>query len=172
MITITETKLERVLTVQPQAFEDHRGFYLETYNEELYSQLNVPAKFVQDDISVSYRHVMRGIHGDSETWKLISCLQGSFYLMVINNDPSHAQYRTWVGITLSEHNRLQVLIPPMFGNGHVVMSERAIFHYKQTTYYNPKGQFTLRWDDPELGLWWPISQPILSRRDQSGFFPE
>ena len=150
----------------PTVFEDFRGTYVEIYNEQLYGAAGIAVKFVQDDISVSSRHVLRGIHGDAETWKLVSCLQGKFYLAVVNNDPASPQYRHWEGFALSEQNRLQVLIPPKFGNGHVVLSEQAIFHYKQTTYYNRAGQFTLLWNDPTLGIWWPIKNPIVSQRDE------
>ena len=86
--------------------------------------------------------------------------------MVVNNDQSSPQYRCWEGFTLSDQNRLQVLIPPKFGNGHVVLSEQAIFHYKQTTYYNRAGQFTLAWNDPSLKIWWPIKNPLVSQRDE------
>lgn len=167
---VEKTKLDGVLLIKLDAFEDFRGQYIETYNEDLYHQAGITISFKQDDISVSSRHVLRGIHGDSETWKLISCVAGSFYLMVVNNDPESSQYRQWQGFTLSETNRNQVLVPPKFGNGHVVMSDRAMFHYKQNTYYNPAGQFTIVWNDPEYGMWWPVKSPILSRRDEAGQF--
>jgi dTDP-4-dehydrorhamnose 3,5-epimerase len=145
---------------------------VETYNERLYRDNGVDVTFVQDDISISSRHVLRGIHGDAETWKLVSCLSGTFYLVVVNADKESKEFGRWQGFTLSEHNRLQVLIPAKHGNGHVVMSERAIFHYKQSTYYNPKGQFTIVWNDPEFKIWWPVKQPIVSRRDEVGRFVE
>jgi len=116
-------------------------------------------------ISSSTKHVLRGIHGDGQTTKLVSCLVGKFYLVVVNNDPQSPQFRKWTSFTLSEKNRLQVYIPPKFGNGHLVMSDIAIFHYKQDTQYNRDGQFTLLWDDPALGIWWPVDNPIVSRRD-------
>jgi dTDP-4-dehydrorhamnose 3,5-epimerase len=164
---VNKTKLEGVLLIKPPTvFEDFRGTYVEIYNEELYEEAGIAVNFVQDDISVSSRHVLRGIHGDAETWKLISCLQGKFYLMVINWDETSHQYRQWEAFTLSDQNRLQVLIPPKFGNGHVVLSEVAIFHYKQSSYYNRAGQFTILWNDPDLNLWWPVRNPILSRRDE------
>ena len=150
----------------PTMFEDFRGVYVETYNEDLYRKAGIDLKFVQDDISVSDKHVLRGIHGDQETWKLVSCLWGKFYLVVVNWDPSSLQYRQWESFTLSDRDRRQVLIPPKFGNGHLVLSDKAIFHYKQTTYYNREGQFTLPWNDPELGIWWPVTQPMVSRRDE------
>lgn len=164
---ISKTKLDGVLLIKPPTvFEDFRGTYVEIFNEKLYAEAGITEKFVQDDISVSLRHVLRGVHGDSETWKLISCLYGRFYLMVVNWDESSRQYRQWDSFVLSDQNRLQVLIPPKFGNGHLVLSDQAIFHYKQSSYYNRAGQFTILWNDPKLNLWWPIKNPILSRRDE------
>ena len=167
---VEKTKLAGVVLIKPDVFEDFRGQYIETYNREVYQKSGIDVEFKQDDISISSRHVLRGIHGDSETWKLISCHVGSFYLMVVNNDPASSQYRQWQGFTLSEANHHQVLVPPKFGNGHLVMSDRAIFHYKQNTYYNPSGQFTILWNDPNYSMWWPINNPILSRRDEAGKF--
>lgn len=167
---VDKTKLDGVLLIQPEVFEDFRGQYVETYNEDLYREHGIEVHFRQDDISVSSRHVLRGIHGDAETWKLISCHFGRFYLLVINNDPDSPQYRQWDSFVLSDRNHQQVLVPPKFGNGHLVLTDLAIFHYKQNTYYNPRGQFTLKWDDPELNLWWPVKRPLLSRRDESGRF--
>jgi len=164
---VTKSKLEGVVVIKPPTiFEDFRGTYVETYNEQIYQEAGISVNFVQDDISVSSQHVLRGIHGDQETWKLISCLAGKFYLVVVNWDRTSPQYGQWDSFTLSEQNRLQVLIPPKFGNGHLVLSEQAIFHYKQSSYYNRAGQFTLVWNDPQLKIWWPIKQPIVSRRDE------
>lgn len=163
---VEKTSLDGVLTITPATmFEDFRGEYVETYNEALYREHGIDMDFVQDDISVSYRGVLRGIHGDGSTWKLVSCLHGRFYLIVVNNDAASPQYRRWEAFTLTETNKRQVLIPPRFGNGHVVLSEKAIFHYKQTTYYDRSSQFTILWDDPTFGFYWPIRDPILSRRD-------
>ena len=163
---IEKTSLDGVMLVKLDAFEDHRGWYLEIFNEKLYRDRGISVKFVQDDVSVSSRHVLRGIHGDGETWKLISCLYGRFYLVVVNWDESSRQYRQWESFVLSDQNRRQVLVPPKFGNGHLVMSEQTIFHYKQSTYYNRSGQFTIRWNDPGLNIWWPVSNPIVSIRDE------
>ena len=177
MIHIETTKLDGVLLIKPQVFKDFRGSYTMTYNEkeymEAFNQNGVDElSFVEDDISVSSKHVLRGIHGDYNTAKLISCLEGEFYLVVVNNIPDHKQFRQWVSFNLSEYNRYQVFIRPGFGNGHLVLTDRAIFSYKQSSYYNPKGQFTLLWDDPKLNLRWPINNPILSKRDQIGHFTD
>jgi len=168
---IQKTKLKGVLLMTPPTiFEDFRGCYVETYNEKLYNEAGIALKFVQDDISVSSRHVLRGLHGDGETWKLVSCLYGQFFLAVMNYDESSPQYLQWDAFTLSDKNRLQVLIPPRFGNGHLVLSPTAIFHYKQTSYYNRAGQFTLAWNDPKIGISWPVKKPIVSKRDETAEF--
>lgn len=160
------TTLDGVLLIEPLSrFEDFRGEYVELYNKAIYQASGVAVDFVEEDISVSSRHVLRGIHGDSMTAKLVSCLHGRFYLVVVNNDSNSSQYRQWTSFTLSETNRFQVFIPAKFGNGHVVLSDRAIFHYKQSAYYDRPGQFTLKWNDPQLNVWWPVSNPIVSRRD-------
>lgn len=167
MMEVRETDLKGVLLLKPPTlYEDFRGSYVETYNRRIYRDSGIDVDFIQDDISVSHRNVLRGIHGDARTWKLISCLSGKFYLVVLNWDPSSPQHKQWQGFTLSEHNRLQVLVPPKFGNGHLVLSEQAIFHYKQSTDYDRSSQFTVLWDDPELSIWWPSRDPILSKRDR------
>lgn len=167
---ITNTQLDRVLQIQLDVFEDHRGTYIETYNEDVYRAHGIDLKFIQDDISLSHHHVLRGIHGDMSTWKLISCLYGRFYFVVVDCDENSSQFRQWQSFTLSDQNHTQILVPPKYGNAHLVLSERTIFHYKQTTYYNPHLQFTYKWDDPLFNIWWPIKSPILSQRDEQGHF--
>jgi len=158
---VSKTKLDGVLLIKPPTvFEDFRGDYVATYNEKLYTEAGISIKFVQDDISTSSKHVLRGIHGDNETWKLISCLYGKFYLVVVNYGT-----RQWESFVLSDRNKLQVLVPPGYGNGHLVLSDKAIFHYKQSSYYNRAGQFTIPWNDSKFNIWWPIKNPIVSRRD-------
>lgn len=165
-MVIINTSLDGVLLIKPPTvYEDFRGEYVEIYNKDIYNENGVKIDFIQDDISVSRKNVLRGLHGDQQTWKLISCLYGSFYLVVVNNDPSSLQYKKSASFTLSDKNRQQVLIPPKHGNGHLVLSELAIFHYKQNTNYDREGQFTIIWNDPEYNLWWPINDPITSIRD-------
>jgi len=164
---VDKTKLEGVLKITPPTiFEDFRGEYVETYNRRIYNDAGITQDFIQDDVSLSSQYVLRGIHGDQETWKLVTCLHGKFYIVVVNWDEASDQYGQWEGHTLSAKNRQQILIPPKHGNGHVVLSDEAIFHYKQTSEYNRAGQFTLIWNDPKLNIFWPINNPILSPRDQ------
>lgn len=170
-IIIEKTSLDGVIIiVPPTRFEDFRGSYVETYNEEIYKYAGIHQRFIQDDVSISRHNVLRGIHGDTRTWKLVSCLFGSIYLIVVNNDLNSSSYRQWASFTLSDKNNLQVLIPPNFGNGHLVLSESAIFHYKQTTDYDRDTQFTIKWDDPNFNFWWPTWSPLVSLRD-SGLQP-
>lgn len=165
-LKVEKTKLNGVLVISPPTqHEDFRGDYVEIYNQKLYRDAGISTEFIQDDYATSRRHVLRGIHGDGETVKLISCLHGAMYVIVVNNDSASAQYRQWQPFTLSDRNRLQVYIPAKFGNAYLVMSETAVFHYKQNTLYNRAGQFTIKWNDPAYKFWWPVRDPILSERD-------
>ncbi len=182
MTKFFKTKLEGVLLIEPDPYEDFRGQYVEIFNEKLYHQEIVKnlkgtcyekeakdLKFVEDDISTGHKGVIKGIHGDSKTWKLVQCLFGSFYLVVLNNNPESKDFGKWDHFTLSDKNKLQVLIPRLYGNGHLVLSEHDIYHYKQSEYYDPENQFTIKWNDPRFNIDWPIEgEPILSLRDKTG----
>ena len=166
MIRVEKSELKGVLFITPDAFEDFRGHYVELYNEQLYKKKGILPTFVQDDISVSRKGVLRGIHGDTRTWKLISCLSGAFYFVVVNCDTKSAHYGKWVGMTLSARNRRQVLVPPLFGNGHLALTDEIVFHYKQSSYYTGADtQFSHRWNDPRFNIFWPTKDPLLSERD-------
>lgn len=168
MIKVSKTKLKGVLLITPSVFRDFRGIYVETYNEELYRRHGIRVKFVQDDFSRSKRRVLRGFHGDSRTWKLINCPMGKFYMVVVNCNKRSKNFGRWISFVLSEKNHHQVLVPPQHGLAHLVLSREAIFQYKQSTYYNPRSQFTYRWDDPRFKVSWPVKRPILSARDKAG----
>ena len=165
-LEVKETTLAGVLTIQPYVFEDFRGEFVETFNDKIYRDHGIDVQWVQDDISVSTQHVLRGIHGDAVTYKLLSCLHGKLYFVVVNCDTASPNFGKWQSFILSDVTRTQVLVPPKFGNAYLVMSDTAIFHYKQSSYYNRAGQFTYKWNDPQLAIWWPISDPIVSMRDQ------
>lgn len=164
---VSNTTLEGVLLIEPPTlFEDFRGRYIEFYNRDLYKKNGIEQVFLQDDFSISTRHVLKGFHGDKNTWKLVGCPFGKFYFVVVNWDETSSQYKKWEAFTLSQTNNLQVLVPPNFGSAHLILSDEAVFHYKQTTYYDRNSQFTIAWNDPKLGVWWPIKDPITSLRDR------
>ncbi len=164
---VEKTKLDGVLLISPPtSHSDFRGSYVEIYNRKAYEEAGITTDFVQDDVSVSYRHVLRGIHGDDRTTKLCWCSLGRIHHVVLNCNPKHPQYLQWQSFLLSDETRQQVLIPPRFGNSFLVLSEVAAFSYKQSTYYEGAGkQFTYRWNDPAIDIYWPIANPILSERD-------
>lgn len=162
------SELKGVRLMKLDIFEDHRGQYIETYSKKRYYSNGIDIEFVQDDISVSSKNVLKGIHGDFETWKLITCLYGKFYLVVVDCRQESSSFGRWEPFVLSGENGLQVLVPPGYGNGHLVLSDQAVFHYKQSTYYHPKKQFSYRYDDDRFNIWWPSVTPVLSRRDETG----
>ncbi len=164
---ILKTKLKGVYLIKNNVFKDFRGKYFEIYNEKNFFKKKIRIKFIQDDISMSKKNVLRGIHGDKKTWKLITCIEGKFKLLVVNNDKKSRQFKKWQMFTLSENNNHQVLVPPKFGNAHFVLSKRAIFHYKQNTMYDRKSQFTIKWNDPSYKFNWPkTGKKIISKRDK------
>lgn len=164
-ITVETTGLEGVLLIRPSKFTDHRGTYVETYNIDDYESNGISVRFVRDDISTSSKNVLRGIHYDNKTWKLIQCMHGSIYFTVVDMRTESENYLKWVSFNLNDENRLQVLVPPGFGNGHYVISESCIFHYKMSEYYDPENEKGVRWDDPKLAIPWPATAPILSEKD-------
>jgi dTDP-4-dehydrorhamnose 3,5-epimerase len=107
------------------------------------------------------KNVLRGFHGDKKTWKLVSCIFGKFDLYIVNNNMKSKEYLKYIKIPLSDKKYQQVLIPPNFGNAHLVKSEKSIFHYKQTTYYDRKSQFTIKWNDKRLNIKWGIKKTYI-----------
>jgi len=175
MKVISESsKIPGLKLIQPDTFQDFRGEYVETFSSEKYvfSDLDGnPIEFVEDDISVSIKNTLRGLHGDSKTWKLIQCLEGSFYMVIADMRKALPSYLNREYFTLNEKNRHQLLVPAGCVNGHLVMSERCIFSYKQSQYYSgAENQITVRWDDPKLNAFWPTKNPILSQRDAEAEF--
>lgn len=174
---VLKTKLERVLLFKPETFTDYRGLNMEIYNLEKYSnqifeKLGEKISFVQDNITESSKNVLRGIHGDSRTWKLATCLEGEIFFVVVNCEKKSKHFGKWQNFYLTDSNKHQVLVPPNFGNAHLVLSQKAIFHYKWSEYFEQIKQFSYRWDDPKFGIIWPIKNPILSKRDKESKFIE
>ena len=166
---VKETKLFGVKILTPSRFEDFRGSYIELYDSKKFMNLTgLDIKFVQDDISISRKHVLRGLHGDFKTTKLVSVLRGTGYALVADNRKDSPTYRQWQSFTLSDKNMDMILLPPGIGNSILAMDEEIIYHYKQNTHFSEGQQFTIKWDDPEWNFWWPIKNPILSMRDEFG----
>jgi len=166
-ITVTKTELNDVILIKPSIFEDHRGMYVETFNEVDYKQNNINIKFVRDDVSTSSKNVLRGLHYDNKTWKLIHCMYGKIFFVVADMRKDSDQYLKWQSFILTSDNRHQVLVPPGFANGHFILSDHCIFHYKMSEYYDPENEKGVKWNDPKLGIFWPADHPILSEKDSN-----
>ncbi|HLU40003.1 MAG TPA: dTDP-4-dehydrorhamnose 3,5-epimerase family protein [Planctomycetota bacterium] len=165
---VRDTAIEGVKLIQPEVFEDHRGVYVELFDTEKYRAVCGDLEFVQDDVSVSRKHVLRGLHGDFETTKLVSVLHGTGYALLADNREGSPTFKSWQAFTLDDRSRCQLLIPPGIGNSVVALSDVLVYWYKQTTHFVPGRQFTIRWDDPDWEFSWPIAKPILSARDELG----
>jgi dTDP-4-dehydrorhamnose 3,5-epimerase len=153
---------------QPDSFEDYRGELYTVFNQDEHELV-----FNHDKVAVSRQNVLRGIHGDAKATKLITCLSGEIYLVVVDNRPESPNYLKWDSIILNENNKRQVLVPPGFGNGHLVLSKSATFFYKwsyEGEYPDVKDQFSINWRDPKVNVHWPIDNPILSERDKNSKF--
>ncbi len=166
MLEITPTMLQGVKLIKKPVYPDHRGLNCEIYAEEEYRQAGITINFPVQTFSHSRKGVLRGLHGDNKTWKLISCIHGRLYCVVLNYDSDSDQFGEWDSFYLSPESGFQILIPPKFLNGHVVLTDDAVFHYCKSEYY--KGQdkeISVAWDDPRFKIAWPIDNPILSARD-------
>ena len=149
---------------QPDVFEDFRGELFTLYKQE---ESNL--YFNHDKVSISKQNVLRGLHGDNKSWKLITCLAGEVYLVVVDNRPNSENYMKWDWVVLTAKNRKQILIPPKFANGHFVLSSEATFFYKWSypgKYPDVKDQFSINWKDERIKIIWPVENPILSERDK------
>ena len=162
-----DTNLHGVKLIVPDRFEDHRGTYMELYDSKNFENITSEV-FVQDDISISRKGVLRGLHGDWKTTKLVTVLKGSGYAVIADNRPDSPTYKKWQAFTLSEQNRNMLLLPAGIGNSVLALEDNIIYFYKQNTHFVDGQQFTIKWDDPEWNFWWPIDNPILSMRDEKG----
>ncbi len=166
---VISTKLDGVLMLEPRMFGDHRGYFLESYQQLRYAAAGVDVTFVQDNISQSVKNTLRGLHYQHPRGqaKLVQVLQGEIYDVAVDIRHGSPTFGQWVGATLSAENHQQFYIPAGFAHGFCVLSESALFMYKCSAYYAPEDEGGIRWDDPTLGIQWPIRTPILSERDQA-----
>lgn len=169
-MNVEKTKLEGVLLVTPQVFGDDRGFFMETYNRDKAVTLGLPGEFVQDNHSKSTYGVLRGLHYQSPQWqgKLVRVVQGEIFDVAVDIRHGSKTFGEWVGYYLSAENKQQLYVPAGFAHGFCVTSETAEVIYKCTTGYAPEQEGCLLWNDPEIGINWPLETPILSAKDQVG----
>jgi len=166
---VTPTALPEVLILEPKVFGDDRGFFMESYNRRAFdAAVGHAIEFLQDNHSRSARGVLRGLHYQlppHAQGKLVRVAAGSVFDVAVDVRRSSPRFGRWVGVELSAANHRQLWIPPGFAHGFLVLSETALFHYKCTEFYSPKDEYAIRWDDPAIGIPWPLSQPVLSDRD-------
>jgi dTDP-4-dehydrorhamnose 3,5-epimerase len=166
---VEKTNLDGVLVIKPETFEDNRGFFLESFNEDKYAKEGIEYNFVQDNHSRSSKGVLRGLHFQKTKpqGKLVRVIRGMVYDVAVDIRLDSPTYGQWESVILSEENKTQFWIPPGFAHGFLVLSEIADFVYKCTDYYEPSDEHSLLWNDPDLNISWPIEEPKLSRKDKN-----
>jgi dTDP-4-dehydrorhamnose 3,5-epimerase len=159
-----------LLIVEPKVFGDARGFFMETWHEQRYREAGLDLHFVQDNLSSSRRGTLRGLHFQNphSQGKLVSVIEGEVFDVAVDLRRSSPTFGRWHGVNLSAQNRLQFFVPPGFAHGFAVLSETALFAYKCTEFYSPNDELTLLWNDPDVGVRWPVSDPALSEKDKKG----
>lgn len=167
-MNIIETQLPGVVIIEPDVFGDARGFFMETYSERKYADFGLNKKFVQDNLSFSGKGVLRGLHYQQphSQGKLISVIAGEVYDVAVDIRVGSPTFGKWVGIMLSGENKRQVYIPEGFAHGFCVVSDTAYFSYKCTDFYSPQDEGGIIWNDPDIGIKWPLKEVILSAKDE------
>lgn len=171
---LLKTKLEGVCILIPKVFGDHRGFFMESWSRRTMEEAGLYYDFVQDNHSLStVKGTLRGIHfqkGDKAQAKLVRCVRGAVLDVAVDLRHDRPTYKQWVGVELSEENKKQLLIPRGFGHGFVTLTDHVEFLYKADNYYAPEADGGVRWNDPDIGVDWGISEPILSEKDTKNPF--
>jgi dTDP-4-dehydrorhamnose 3,5-epimerase len=170
---LTYTPLPGLWILEPKVFEDARGWFFESYNEKVFEELGITAKFVQDNVSFSRKGVLRGLHyqlAPMSQGKLVRVSKGEVFDVVVDIRRDSETFGKWFGLRLSEQNKKMVWIPPGFAHGFLVLSDTAEFNYKVTNFYSPEHERTLRYDDQQVGIEWPtLEVPLcISEKDQKG----
>lgn len=164
------TRLPEVLIVEPDVYRDHRGWFLETYHVQKYQEAGILPPFVQDNCSSSVLGTLRGLHFQMARpqGKLIRVIRGEIFDVAVDIRKGSPTFASWVGVTLSAEDFRQIYVPMGFAHGFCVLSDVAEVEYKCTDVYAPGGEVTIRWNDPHIGIRWPIEQPLLSTKDAAG----
>ena len=164
---VTPTSLPDVLIIEPKAFEDRRGFFMETYNQKRYKQSNIDCIFVQDNLSHSVRGILRGLHYQLQypQAKLVQAINGAIFDVAVDIRQGSPTFGKWIGAHISDTNRHQIFVPKGFAHGFCVLSETADVLYKCTDFYAPDDEGGILWSDPGIGIDWPITDPLLSDKD-------
>lgn len=162
-----QTAIPGCVRVMPTVHQDDRGFFLETYSAPRYREAGIPDHFVQDNHSKSGHGILRGLHAQSPSaqGKLVRCVEGAVWDVAVDVRLGSPAFGQHVGVTLTAENFEQLYVPPGCLHGFVVLSDAAQFEYKCTALYDPSGEFSVRWDDPELAIPWPLDAPTLSEKD-------
>jgi len=167
-MNVIKTKLDGCLIIEPKVFGDDRGFFLESFHQQRYEQLTgITQPFVQDNHSRSAKGVLRGLHFQKTRpqGKLVRVVRGEVFDVAVDIRPQSVTFGQWEAVILSEENKRQFWVPPGFAHGFQVLSDFADFEYKCTDYYFPEDEGSLAWNDPELGIDWPVQTPLLSAKD-------
>ncbi|HSF09287.1 MAG TPA: dTDP-4-dehydrorhamnose 3,5-epimerase [Nitrospirales bacterium] len=164
------TRLPQVLIVEPDVYRDQRGWFLETYHVQKYQEAGILPPFVQDNCSSSVFGTLRGLHFQMTRpqGKLIRVIRGEIFDVAVDIRKGSPTFASWVGVTLSAEDFRQIYVPLGFAHGFCVLSDVAEVEYKCTDVYAPGGEVTIRWNDPRIGIQWPIEQPLLSTKDVAG----
>jgi dTDP-4-dehydrorhamnose 3,5-epimerase len=170
-LDVISTKIEGLLIIDTDFFRDHRGFFIESYQEARYREAGITYSFVQDNHSRSRKHVLRGFHYQDTTapmGKLVRCVTGAILDVLVDLRLGSPTFGEWVAVELNEDNMRQVMVPPWCGHAFLTLSDTADVSYKCTTYYNRASEGTVAWNDPDIGVAWPVADPIISERDSMG----
>ena len=168
-MNVIETTLPGVLLLEPKVFGDARGFFLESWNRQTFAERGLDLDFVQDNHSRSAKGVLRGLHYqlNDPQGKLVRVISGAVFDVAVDLRRASPHFGQWVGYELSAENQRMLWVPPGFGHGFLVLSDSADFLYKTTAYYAPQWDRGIRWNDPEIGVQWPLADaPTLSVKDQ------